>query len=205
MSATRTAIYWRGYPVLSFATNQARDGQQDAYIGLRRIDSHEHVWVNIPSNLSSSGQRFKDSSEHVGSETSLAPNGLFARARLEWPAADTTPPLVQLAHVNGDTSHVANGVAAPSVSRSAQSIDLGLPKANAIEVDCVFLPKAAASEWTAGPVVPWSESALWSIGIAVRDSAKQNVLRSVRARRGVGVSSRMDGGSVRNGSIFAIE
>lgn len=171
MSTTRNPINWRGRTLLSLDTNEGYDGQQDAYLRLRRIDSHEHLWVNIPSNLSTAGQLFKDHGQHVGSARSLSPDGVFARALLEWPVTSSAP-LVQLAHVNGDSACTANGVDALAVSNAAQCIDLGLPEANAIDVQFVLLSKAAASQWSAGPVVPWSASALWSVGIAVRASSK---------------------------------
>jgi len=164
------ALTWRTECVLSVVTHSSSHGQQDMLIGLLGVNTHEHLWVAVPSNLSTSGRRLKDRGAHVSSAASLPSTGPFARVAAVWDSS-VAQPVVALAEL-GQESAVSAMPAAPQASPTEhrERIDLGHATATSLSIEFHFLPSSQVSAWNAGPVLDWGPSAVWVVGVRISSS-----------------------------------
>jgi hypothetical protein len=93
--------------VLSVTTAESRSGQQDTYIHLRGVNSHEHLWIPYPQGSSAAGHRLKAHGEHATSAASVVLGIPFARASVEW-SSPAGQPIVALASLNDASATTTN-------------------------------------------------------------------------------------------------
>jgi hypothetical protein len=167
MATKGYGLEWRGQYALSVSTSEDQRGQQNAFVNLVGLDSHEHVWRAVPAELWATGRQLKEKSDHVSSATSLMPNGLCARAALSWDdAAGRIRVSLAEPHLNSAVS--TDWVPAiRSVSSRRQPIALGHNESSEICAEFFFLRQSELSTWTGGPVLTWGPGAAWGLGLRV--------------------------------------
>jgi hypothetical protein len=171
---TGFGFLWRNSYVLSISTRQSTGGQQDLQVDLLGVDSHIHVWVKDPSNLSASGLQPKVQGDHSASVASLPDTGPFASVALSWDETSLRPNVSLGAVVRDSVLTADGGEARESSSRSIEMIDIGLPDATTVNAELFFIPRSSASAWTGGPVREWGPTANWAIAVRVTEPPRPN-------------------------------
>lgn len=157
-------FWWRESYVASLTTRESRGSQQDVQLSVLGSDSHVHMWVADPSELSSSGLRAKSRSTHISSATSLPASGPFVRLEARWDPA-LGKPVVNLDTPIADGQ--MTGEVRTSSSRMIEKIDLGAPQSDRIVVEFFLVARSSSGGWANGRVLEWGPGASWQLGVRV--------------------------------------
>jgi len=149
--------------VLSIATGDSTSGQQDTFLCLRGVDSHEHVWVPYPEGIAGAGHQLKDRGEHVNPASSVALGVPFARAQIDWSAA-TGSPSISLAALNDASATTAQTSQLHPSTRARTVVPLGHDTRPLVTVEFVLLPRTESLAHAAYNRLAWSSSVSWELG-----------------------------------------
>jgi hypothetical protein len=132
-------LLWRGRNCVSVTTHGSSGSQQDMLLAAPGANSHSHLWVEVPSNLSTAGQRLTSHGDHVTSSSSLPSQGPFARARLGFDQAGGSIGVTLATIDEGSTTTAGRGHGKTPGKTPRAPIDLGMSDHASIRWSSRFL------------------------------------------------------------------
>jgi len=153
----------RNSRVLSVTTAESRAGQQDTFLHLRGVDSHEHLWIPYPQGVAAAGQRLKGNGTHLNSASSVALGVPFARANVDWSLGPNTPS-ISIAALSQASATTANTSLLRPKAGTRPRIPLGDDARPSVTVEFALVPRTVSPNDASFNRLEWNSATTWMLG-----------------------------------------